>query len=88
MIGFKGWPFSWPKTRATRKKGVAPMGVRLLGMSAPHGDRHLKDARGSFIHKAFKASHEARSQQITNLKGEISSVYICVSLNVDLKIIA
>lgn len=82
MVGLKGWP----KARATGKKGVAPVGSRLLIVSARHGDRHPRDAKGSFISKAFKADHEARSKQITNnLKGEILSLYICVDLNVDLK---
>lgn len=83
MVGLKGWP----KARATGKKGVAPAGSRLLLIvSAPHGDRHPRDANGSFISKAFKTDHETRSKQITkNLKGEILSLYICVELNVDLK---
>lgn len=82
MVGLK----SWPKTRATGKKGVAPVGSRLLIVSAPHGDRHPRDAKGSFISKAFKIDHEARGKEITNnLKGEILSLYICVDLNVDLK---
>lgn len=82
MVGLKGWP----KARATGKKGVAPVGSRLLIVSAPHGDRHPRDAKGFFISKAFKTDHETRSKQITkNLKGEILSLYICVDLNVDLK---
>lgn len=86
MVGLKGWPLGWPKARATGKKGVAPMGSRLRIVSAPHGDRHLRDAKGSFISKAFKTDHEARSKQITKiLKEEILSLYICVDLNADLK---
>lgn len=89
MVALKGWSWGWPKARATGKKGVAPVESRLLIVSAPHGDRHLRDAKGSFISKAFKTDHETRSKQIThtqkNLKREILSLYICVDLNVDLK---
>lgn len=84
--GSQGLALGMAQGQSHREEGCGSSGVQDPHHVCSCGYRHLRDARGSFISKAFKTDHEARSKQITNnLKGDTVSVYVSVDLTLILK---